>query len=264
MTSLADLAGHDLGEHAVAYTARDAILYALAVGAPPERLDLVYERDLRVLPTLAAALGLWAVEAAGALGAYDPQRSLHAAQRLRIHRPLGAEERIATVARIAAVWDKGRAAVVEIEVESDAFAAGYSIFLPGLGGWGGERGPSRTGGELAATWRSRYATTRGQAALYRLTGDAHPIHIDPEVAARNGFDRPILHGLCTLGIAVRELADAVGAHPAELRELECRLSAPVLPGDAIEVLAEAPGAGATRFEARAGDAVAITGHATFS
>ncbi len=73
------------------------------------------------------------------------------------------------------------------------------------------------------------------AALYRLTGDLHPVHIDPEVARANGFPRPILHGLCTLGISARVVARQHGVHPADLRYLEARLTAPVLPGDSLAV-----------------------------
>jgi len=94
------------------------------------------------------------------------------------------------------VWDKGKAALVDIAVECEAFTVRYGIFLPGCGGWGGERGPSATSQEWHPSWHSRHATDRSRAALYRLTGDLHPIHIDSEVARANGFDRPILHGLC--------------------------------------------------------------------
>jgi acyl dehydratase len=236
---LSDLSGVDLGEHMVGYTTRDAILYALAVGAPADRRDLVYERDLRVLPTYACALGLWAVEKAGDLGAYDRKKSLHASQSLVMHRPMPREGRIVTRGRVAAVWDKGKASIVDIEVTSDVFTATYAIFLPGLGGWGGPAAPS-TAAETAVSGevrRSTYPTSRELAALYRLTGDLHPIHIDPEVAGANGFARPILHGLCTLGIAAREIAAAAGAHPADLRMIEARLSAPVLPGDTIDIAA---------------------------
>lgn len=85
---LKDLAGYDLGTRTVDFSADDAILYALALGASASQLDLVYERYLRVLPTYACALGLWAVEAAGKLDAYDPTRSLHVGQSLVVHDPL--------------------------------------------------------------------------------------------------------------------------------------------------------------------------------
>jgi hypothetical protein len=262
--SVAELAGVDLGTHTAAYDDTAVILYALAVGAQSADLELVYERDLRTLPTYACALGLWAVEAAGRLGAYDPTRSLHAAQRLEVRGTLPTSGRVPMTGRIADVYDKGKAALVGIEVEADEFAASYSIFLPGLGGWGGDRGPSAAPAampELART--DTFRTGPDLAALYRLTGDRHPLHIDPEVARANGFDRPILHGLCTLGIAVRVLATQVGAHPADLRELDVRLAAPVLPGDTLSVASHGAGC-AVDFEASvAGTTVLRGGRASF-
>lgn len=236
--TLAELAGQSLGESTVRYRDTDTMLYALAVGAAPEDLDLVYERDLRALPTMACGFGLWAVEATGRLGAYDPHRSLHASQTLVVHQPLPVAGEIVMSAQVEAAWDKGegKASVVEIEVTSDYFTAGYSIFVPGTGGWGGERGPSSPRGEAPAYISfGEVETTTSQAVLYRLTGDRHPIHIDPAVARANGFDRPILHGLCTLGAAAREAAVLSDAHPADLTRLEARLAAPVLPGDTVRV-----------------------------
>ena len=250
---LRELCGADLGTKALHYAPRDAILYALAVGARAEDLDLVYERDLRVLPTMACALGLWAVEKAGDLGAYDRKKSLHAAQTLHVHRPLPREARFDSQARVAAVWDKGRATLVEIEVSSEFFTAAYSIYLPGVGNWGGSSGPERASGETPALETvGSFATSRELAALYRLTGDLHPIHIDPVVAGTNGFDRPILHGLCTLGIAARLAAATAGAHPAELGSLSARLSAPVFPGDEISLRAASTAAAQVSFNAVAG------------
>jgi acyl dehydratase len=257
---LKDLAGYDLGSRTIGYEARDAILYALAVGAPAEAIDLVYERDLRTLPAYACALGLWAVEAAGELGAYDRNYSLHASQALVMHRPMPASGSIETTARVSGVWDKGKAAMVDIEVASEVFTASYGIFLPGLGGWGGERGPTAIAAEPATgpEWQDSFATWPNQAAIYRLTGDLHPIHIDPAVAKANGFGRPILHGLCTLGIAARLAAAGADAHPADLTRLLARLAAPVLPGDDITVCARGAASG-LNFEARVGDTVVLKG-----
>lgn len=260
---LKDLAGQDLGTRTIGYEARDAILYALAVGASSEETDLVYERDLRVLPAYACALGLWAVEKAGDLGAYDRNMSLHAAQTLEMHAPMPRSGSFESRGRVCAVWDKGKAAIVDIEVACEVFTAKYGIFLPGRGGWGGERGPSASSLEWQPSWRGRHATDRGQAALYRLTGDLHPIHIDIDVARANGFDRPILHGLCTLGIAARMLAEPARARPSELRRLEARLASPVMPGDAIDVAAGRHGAGLC-FQARVGESTVLAGgHAVF-
>lgn len=261
---LADLAGADLGKHSATYDDTAVILYALAVGAAPGDLDLVYERDLRTLPTYACALGLWAVEAAGRLGAYDPKRSLHASQRLVVHKPLPTSGTIVMSGRVANVYDKGKASIVEIEVTSEFFTATYNIFLPGLGSWGGDRGPSSSTAERPEpTHSTEFQTSPNLAALYRLTGDRHPVHIDPAVAKANGFDRPILHGLCTLGIAAREIAEQVGAHPADLKELEVRLSAPVLPGQKLRI-SSAHQDGRVYFEGTAGETVVLSaGTATF-
>lgn len=257
--ALDELAGTDLGEHSVTYDDTAVILYALSVGASPDGLDLVYERDLRTLPTYACALGLWAVEATGRLGSYDPKLSLHASQRLVVHKPLPTSGTIMMTGRVANVFDKGKASIVEIEAASEFFTATYNIFLPGLGGWGGERGASSPKAERPAPTNStEFQTTPNLAALYRLTGDRHPVHIDPSVAAANGFDRPILHGLCTLGIAAREIAEHVGAHPADLQELEVRLSAPVLPGQKLGVTS-ASHDGMVYFDGTAEEAGVLSG-----
>ena len=248
---LKDLLNYDLGSRELNYDERDTILYALAVGAASDQLELVYERDLRALPCYACALGLWAVEAAGELGAYDRKLSLHTSQKLTMHRPLPVTGPIASAGRITGVWDKGKASIVDIEVSSEIFTASYGIFLPGLGGWGGERGPSgSTADEVSEyTWNESYTCTPDHAAWYRLTGDLHPIHIDIDVARANGFERPILHGLCTLGIAARELANAADTHPTRLIELEARLAAAVMPGDTIDIAAGKTASGHLGFEA---------------
>lgn len=233
---LAHLAGTDLGAHVSTYDANKAILYALTVGAAASDLDLVYERDLRVLPTFGCALGLWAVEAAGGLDAYDRKLSLHVAQKIHVHQPLPASGSIEMRGRIANVYDKGKAALVEVEAVSEFFTATYTIFLPKMGGWGGDRGPAPSPApEVAFTQATETGTHPELAVLYRLTGDLHPVHVDPEIARINGFPRPILHGLCTLGISARIIALQHGFHPAELRYLEARLTSPVLPGDALTV-----------------------------
>ena len=230
-----DLINFDLGFNVLNYNERDCILYAISVGATTNDLDLVYEKNLRALPTYACALGLWAVEKAGMLGAYNPNHSLHASQKLIMHAPMPVKGPIESEAKIKNVFDKGKASLLEIEVTSDIFTATYSIFLPGTGGWGGDRGPSNvTSDEPEFAWSRSFQTDIEQATLYRLTGDKHPIHIDASVAKENGFDKPILHGLCTLGITARELAIVSVAHPADLVEIEARLAAPVMPGDTIE------------------------------
>ena len=261
---LSDLAGHDLGTRVVDFSDDDAILYALAVGASSAQLDLVYERDLRVLPTYGCALGLWAVEAAGELGAYDRTKSLHVGQSLKMH------ERLRPCAttmsgRVGAVYDKQRLTIVEIEVASSVFEAGYTIFLPGVGGWGGEPPPpSEPPPPLLPTWTAEVPVGPDAATLYRLTGDKHPVHIDASVAAEMGLDGPILHGLATMGMTARAVAAAVSAHPADLSEADVRFSRPVYPGGVLRVDAEIDPDGSTvRAETSAEGVVAMSGTFTF-
>lgn len=235
MVSIGELAGHDLGRHTVVYDDRDVILYNLAVGATGDELDLVYERDLRALPTMATALGLWAAERAGALGAYDNSRSLHVGQRLETRDPLAPAGALDMTGAVTAVHDKGSAALVEVSVECTAFAATYVLFVPDAGGFGGERGPRGASAEPtgAPELSGELATDPRQALFYRLTGDRHPLHVDPALARAVGFQRPILHGLCTLGALALGLSRLAGRHPADLAALDVRFSAPVLPGDTL-------------------------------
>lgn len=237
-----DWTGHELGTRSVAYEERDAILYALAVGASASDLDLVFERRLRVLPTFATTLAQWAPDALGASGAFDTATAVHGAQRLLLRAPLPPRGAVTMSARVANVWDKGAAAVFEVTVDSEFFTATWSIFAPGCGGFGGDRGPSRPPGpHRPADERFDLPTQANQAALYRLSGDRHGMHIDPDAAVAAGQPRPFLHGLCTLASAVRRLAAGLGAHPADLVELEGRFTGPVFPGDAlgVEVWSEA-------------------------
>lgn len=262
--------GRELGTRTVSWTERDAILYALAVGAPADRLDLVYEERLRVLPTFALTLAQWAPDALGGLGAFDTTTAVHGSQHLLVHRPLGASGELTTAARVSAVRDKGAAAVFDVEVSCALFTATWSIFAPGCGGFGGERGPSAPRRpDRPAEHALTVSTHARQAAFYRLLGDRHAMHIDPEAANAAGMDRPFLHGLCTLAASLLPLADALGVHPAELAELDARFAAPAFPGDRLGLSGwaetpgdDSPGDGtsgdrAVRFEATAGDGRAV-------
>jgi len=259
------LAGVDLGTRTVSYDERDAILYALAVGAQATDLDLVFERRLRVLPTFALTLAQWAPDVLAGRGAWDVATALHGSQRLRVRRPLPPAGELAMAARVSAVWDKGPAAIFDVEVESEYFVATWSIFAPGRGGFGGERGPSRSqppeAGPDVETSLSTFGT---QAALYRLTGDRHLIHIDPDSARAIGQPRPILHGLCTLAAAVLRLAAVLGVHPADLADLDGRFAAPVLPGQELDLALWRADTGMA-FRARRGGADVLTdGFARFA
>ncbi|OXM43467.1 MaoC/PaaZ C-terminal domain-containing protein [Amycolatopsis alba] len=252
-------AGRSLGERTVDYAERDAILYALAVGAKAAQLDLVFEERLRVLPTFALTLAQWAPDALGSAGAFDTRTAVHGAQRLEVLRPLPRSGELAMKARVRDVWDKGSAAIFDVEVESDCFVAAWSIYAPGAGGFGGDRGPSapRRASEPARV-TVNVPTGENQAALYRLLGDRHHMHVDPVAARAAGQPRPFLHGLCTLAAVLFPIAAGAGAHPADLRRLTGRFAGPVFPGDVVAVAIH-PGEAATGFEASIGDRPVLTG-----
>ena len=251
--------GRDLGTETVTYDETQPILYALAVGADASDLDLVFEERLRVLPTFALTLAQWAPDALGSAGAFDIRTAVHGTQRLRVLKPLPRSGTVEMKAHVAEVWDKGSAAVFDVAVQSEYFEATWSLFAPGSGGFGGDRGPSaRRRPEASPDGSLTVRTASNQAALYRLLGDRHHLHIDPEAATTAGMPRPILHGLCTLAAITLPLASSVGAHPADLTELEGRFAAPVYPGDALRVETWKADDGATLFEAAADDRTVIT------
>lgn len=243
-----------LGERTVSYTQDDAILYALAIGAPASDLELVFEDRLRVLPSFGLTLAQWAPDIMADQGAFD-NRSVHGSQELLVAKELPRSGELKFNARVGEVWDKGSAAVYNIIVECDYFQATWQIFAPGFGGFGGERGPSKpTAPSGAPRDAASIQTNPNQAALYRLLGDKHHIHIDPQAAKRIGQDRPILHGLASLAATTLPLAALSGAHPADIVEFAGRFSGVVFPGDAIEASIWDGG----RFEAAVGERTVIS------
>lgn len=253
--SLAEWAGKSLGSRTVAYTDRDVILYALAVGAKETDLDLVFEDRLRVLPTFGLTLAQWAPDILSDEGVFD-DLAVQGAQSISVKKPMPRSGELTMHARVSNVWDKGSAAVFEIVVETEYFEGTWTVFCPGRGGFGGERGP-KTARIEPTTGVSEFTmqTFATQAALYRLTGDRHHIHIDPEASAKIGQPKPILQGLCTLAAATLAIAEARGAHPADLSYLSGRFSGPVVPGEELVVRTWH----GDQFEIVRGDATVISG-----
>ena len=226
-----------------AYAEKDVMLYGLGVGCGPDDLQFVYERELKVLPTFSVIVSFPAMLNLGGAMQVNPAMVLHGEQRIDLRAPLPTSGTITTTPKITAVYDKGKGAVVVVETQSvDArgnllFVNTASIFVRGEGGFGGDRGPS--GAKNVPPDRPpdksiSYKTLPQQALLYRLSGDMNPLHADPDFAKLGGFDRPILHGLCTYGHAGRAvLAAFCGNDPARLRTLEVRFSGVVFPGETI-------------------------------
>lgn len=227
------------------YTWKDCVLYALGVGARlPDELPFLYEqRGPRVLPTFAVVPGFHAMTDALARVRASFAQILHGEQSIVLHRPVPPQGTLSTTATVTGIYDKGKAALIMVECHTvDAqgaplFDTVWTIFLRGAGGFGGERGPSARQVERpgrAPDFEVTETTAPEQAALYRLSGDVNPLHIAPEVARAVGFERPILHGLCTYGHAGRALLrHACDGDPARLRSFSARFSGVVLPGDAL-------------------------------
>ena len=236
-------------EHA--YTARDTILYALGFGLGADPLDagqlaFVYEDGLRALPTMANILGypgFWAREPDTGI---DWRRLVHAEQSFVLHKPLPAAGRVMGHNRVSALYDKGpgKAALLCQERQVVDAATGEALatlnqitMLRGQGGFGGPAGsppPPHPMPDRAADAVCDLPTLPQAALIYRLSGDDNPLHADPAVARAAGFARPILHGLCTMGIACHAvLRTLLGYDPAAVRGMRVRFTAPALPGETI-------------------------------
>ncbi len=209
-----DLVGVDSEPAERAWTTTDVLLYALGVGAgqadPLAELEFTTENSIgvpaKVLPTFGNMI------AGGGrgrrLGDFDPAAFVHAEQSFTLHRPLPAAGTARSVSRVTGIYDKGSAALVVTESTAADAATGDplvttrgSIFIRGEGGFGGDRGPGQDWAMPSGPPDEQvtYQTRPDQALLYRLTGDRNPLHSDPKFAARGGFARPILHGMCTYG-----------------------------------------------------------------
>jgi acyl dehydratase len=246
------------------------ILYALGVGVTREGatskevLRFAYEKDLQVLPTMATVLaspGFWMRQPEYGI---DWQRVLHAEQSTRLHNPIPVEGELISRLYVEEVFDKGPAkgAILYSRREIHCKTSGLHIatdrratFLRGDGGRGGrtEGQPvARSLPERPCDVTLALRTRQDQALIYRLSGDYNPLHADPEVARSGGFERPILHGLCTYGVAGRALLTGLcDGDPSRLTRMDCRFSAPVYPGETIVTEIWREGAGTAAFRATA-------------
>jgi acyl dehydratase len=247
-------------EHA--YTERDTMLYALAVGAattnPPEDLQFVFEKNLQALPTMAVVLAGGAFWMADPATGIDVTKMLHGEQFLKLHKPLPAAGTLIGRHRVNQIYDKGEGKGAVMFLSRDLYEkttrellaeVSMAVFLRGNGGFGGKAEgqprPHSVPGDRAPDVSLDLITRPEQAALYRLAGaDPNPIHIDGKLAQRAGFERPILHGLCSYGVAGRAVLKLLcGNDPARLTRFNLRFASPVYPGETLrtEVWREGPG-----------------------
>ncbi|AJT67400.1 hypothetical protein T261_5784 [Streptomyces lydicus] len=242
----------------LAWDHKDIQLYHLGIGAgaatpekphpatDPDELRYTLESALHVLPSFATVAG-GGMAVAGGLSApgidVDLAAVLHGGQTVTVHRPIPVRGRAVQTSTVPAVYDKQKAAVIVLrsEVADDdgpLWTCDTQIFVRGEGGFGGERGPSA---RLELPERAPERTTErlireDQALLYRLSGDWNPLHADPEFAKLAGFDRPILHGLCSYGVTLKAVVDTVlGGDVARVRSYTTRFAGVVFPGETLRI-----------------------------
>ncbi len=240
------------------YAEKDLALYALSVGAARDPLDdndlrLVYEMHsdgIRAIPTFGVTPAISAILEQAKKGVTAPglnygfERILHGEQYTEVTRPLPPNAKLTHRVKIKDIWDKGKNAVVVSEILSYDESGDLlirneaSMFVRGAGGWGGERGPA--GDANAAPTRAPDATVEektyaNQALLYRLSsGDWNPLHADPSFASAFGFDKPILHGLCTFGFATRHVLNKFAkGDPRYFKSVKVRFAETVYPGETL-------------------------------
>ena len=267
------------------YDVRDVILYALGIGVgvtsaiAPETLRFAYEDNIEVLPTIASVLaspGFWLRDAKFGI---DWKRITAGEESLMLHNRLPVAGSITSIATVDDLFDKGadKGAVLYWRRELYDTRSGVhlatelkSSFLRGDGGKGGRTAPSPPLAPIPdrpSDLQIAIPTRDDQALLYRLSGDFNPLHIDPKVAKEAHFDRPILHGLCTFGVAGRAVIDGLAlAVASSLKSLRCRFSSPVYPGETIttEVWKTEPGLASFRCRVAERDVTVLTnGHASY-
>lgn len=236
-------------EEDITYSKRDTILYALGIciGFEPmdeRQLRYVYERDLIAFPTIAMAVGHpgWWLGDAG----LEASRTVHAQKRMEVLAPMPAEGTVHTRSIVTGAEDKGPGKGMLVHTQRDIWdkRSGQhlsrqinTIMARGMGGIGGPKTPARTPHivpERAPDLHCDLPTIPQQALLFRLNGDKHPIHVDPEFVRNSGFPHTILHGLATMAICAHAIVRSCCDYDASaIKGLECRFTKPVFPGDVI-------------------------------
>ncbi|MGP9021081.1 MaoC/PaaZ C-terminal domain-containing protein [Streptomyces sp. BR1] len=235
----------------IAWEHKDVQLYHLGLGAgvpatDPDELRYTLESRLHVLPSFAtvAGAGMGVVGGLSAPGIdVDLAAVLHGGQGITLHRPIPVRGRAVSTSKVAAVHDKGKAAILVLRTEvadgdGPLWTSDAQIFVRGEGGFGGDRGPSARveQPERAPDRTVERAVREDQALLYRLSGDWNPLHADPDFAKLAGFDRPILHGLCTYGMTLKAVVDTLlDGEVGRVRSYTTRFTGVVFPGETLRV-----------------------------
>lgn len=272
-----DAVGYSSEPRESSWTSKDCLLYALGVGAgaiDPTGFELEFTTEnsngvtQKVLPTFPVVVPGGA-GAFAKVGDFNPAMLVHGEQSVELYGSLPVEGTASARTTITGVYDKGSGAVIATETTATDSKAGdklwtttSSAFIRGEGGFGGDRGPSskvefpERGPDHTVT----YNTRPDQALLYRLSGDRNPLHSDPSFAAMGGFDKPILHGLCSFGFTGRALLHTIcGSDPERFRMMAARFSKPVFPGEDLTVSIWVTGEGKAVFRTSTPGGVVIDG-----
>lgn len=242
--------GHVTEGKQFSWTSKDALLYALSVGAgrPDATENIKYTTEnsagvtQKVFPTFAVILGGGGGSMAE-FGDFSLHQILHGGQSLTLHQELSVEGTATPRSYMSAVYDQGKNAIIElttelVDPEGQLLASSItSMIIRGETGYGHKaiagNGWSEPDGEPDAIYEQ--TTSEDQALLYRLNGDRNPLHSDPVMASKVGFERPILHGLCTFGMAANALIRNVDALAHQgLGSIEARFAYPVVPGQVLQ------------------------------
>jgi 3-hydroxyacyl-CoA dehydrogenase/3a,7a,12a-trihydroxy-5b-cholest-24-enoyl-CoA hydratase len=234
------------GPYEFSYTERDLIIYALGIGFPKGELEYVYEgsKEFKAFPTYGVCLPSNAGAEAFLSTKANFAMVVHGEQALEVHNPLPRSATVSTTAVIEGIYDKGSGAAIVIRFETKDKSGNplctnwMTAFVRGAGGFGGKAQPKK---EIPAVPQKNpdFAFTAqtevNQAALYRMSGDRNPLHIDPAVAKAVGFKEPILHGLCTYGVVCRRFVKEVfRGDSGKLKSYSARFSSPVIPGESLQ------------------------------
>ncbi|MCP4628194.1 MAG: SDR family NAD(P)-dependent oxidoreductase [bacterium] len=242
-----DAIGKKIGPFTKDYTWKDAVLYALGVGAGFSDLDYCYEKNLKVIPSFGITTMYDFMPELAATSNVNLAGILHGEQELIFHNPIPPEGTLTTEGTITHCYDKGPEKGALVVAEFDTFHSNgeklftsiVTVFSRLDGGFGGENAPAK---EVIFPKRDPDfevdgTPTEDQPLIYRLSGDVFQLHVDQDFAEMAGFEKPIMHGLCTHGYACRALIDSfVPGEPEKVRRLECRFKKPLYPGMPIKTV----------------------------
>ena len=242
-----DAIGKKIGPYTKDYTWKDIVLYALGVGAGVSDLDYCYEKDLKVIPSFAITTIYDLMPELATASNVNLAGILHGEHEIIFHNPIPSEGTLSTEGAITHYYDKGkdRGALIIAEFETrhsngtKLFTSTATVFARLDGGFGGENAPQK---QFLIPDREpdvvvEAAPSIDQPLIFRLSGDTFQLHVDSEFARMAGFERPIMHGLCTHGYACRALIESLcPGHPQKVRRLDCRFKRPLYPGVPIKTL----------------------------